>query len=470
MITIKKENYFSELGGQSLNEDSFAYIPGNIYLVADGGGGAGKGDVASKMAVKCFVESFRADSSSTIQSVLQQVEGMLTQYISENPDAEGMFTSLSIAQIKNVGIEVSWVGNSKVFQFRNCNLIFQTSDHSWVNEALKTGLITPEEAINHPKSNTITRLIQGSHKSTKADSVLLTDVARSDIFLICTSGVAEVWAQGEIENIFKSGADIDDIRSQIVSRCTQRLSDNFSGVIFQVHDARIPLKESVAILTNNNDTVADDQEPGNPDVNISDNNISSDNDSTTKTDAKEELFSEISSGKDVVVGEEKNFNSPENKNVATNNDIEFITEEKPNADNNSIPGPGFSINYKRIIGYSVLVLFIGILIWKWPSASSDKQINNSDTLNISRTVVKRDSIQIRDSLKNDSINKLAQKKIAEQKKKAQQDSINKITAKPQKKGNKNNWRYNKRKKKTSKKFKKKKKSTTTQPVENSPAP
>jgi hypothetical protein len=151
-----------------------------------------------------------------------------------------MATTLTFSQIRENGIYVAWVGDSRVYQFRDGQIVFQTTDHSWINEALRSGILTPEEAIGHPKAHVITRAIQGSHKPTTADTILLTDIKKGDLFLHCSDGVLETWSNEDLTAVFASLKDPASILAKMKSECAINSKDNFTAIVYQIDEASIP--------------------------------------------------------------------------------------------------------------------------------------------------------------------------------------------------------------------------------------
>ena len=237
MIKITKQGYITELGKRVNNEDNCGYISGSAFVVCDGVGGAEKGEIASDITTRCFIESFQENPVADANDVLQIAEDKLSRYIEQNPDAMGMATTLTLSHIRENEIYVAWCGDSRVYQFRRGQIVFKTTDHSWVNEALKSGIITPEEAINHPKSNIITRAVQGTHKPTSADTVLLTDIQQGDIFMHCTDGVLESWTDDDLSALFASENEPEKILQVIKEECSKYSKDNFTAIVYLVDEA-----------------------------------------------------------------------------------------------------------------------------------------------------------------------------------------------------------------------------------------
>jgi serine/threonine protein phosphatase PrpC len=239
MIKITHQEYISQTGKRNNNEDNFGLNKGFSFVVCDGVGGAEKGEIASEIVVRSFVDEYRENENADANEVLKNTENKLTKYINENPDALGMATTLTFSQVRANGIYIAWVGDSRIYQFRNGSIVFKTTDHSWVNEALKSGIINAAEAVNHPKSNIITRAVQGSHKPTIADTKLLTDIQKGDLFLHCSDGVLESWDDDSLCALFTSKSDPKIIIELINKECNKNSKDNYTAIVYKIEEAVI---------------------------------------------------------------------------------------------------------------------------------------------------------------------------------------------------------------------------------------
>jgi serine/threonine protein phosphatase PrpC len=239
MIKIINQGYISELGKRANNEDNCAFIKGSTYVVCDGVGGSEKGEIASDIVSKYFVESYDSNPLADANVILKNAEAKLSNYIANNPDAMGMATTLTFSQVRDNGIYVAWVGDSRIYQFRKGQIIFRSTDHSWVNDALKAGIITEEEAVNHPKSNIITKAVQGNHKSTSADTRLLTDIQKGDLFFQCSDGILETWNDDDLQALFLAINDPDKILEKLKMECEQYSKDNFTAIVYRIEEASI---------------------------------------------------------------------------------------------------------------------------------------------------------------------------------------------------------------------------------------
>lgn len=239
MIKISSQEYISELGKRNNNEDNFGINKGLSFVVCDGVGGSNKGEIASEIVVRSFVDAYRENEYADANIILEKTEDKLSVFIKEHPDALGMATTLTFSQVRKNGIYIAWVGDSRIYQFRNGNIIFKTTDHSWVNEALKSGIINAAEVINHPKSNIITRAVQGNHKPTTADTRLLTDIQKGDLFLHCSDGVLESWDDDSLKALFSSKNNPKIIVELINNECRKNSKDNYTAIVYKIEESTI---------------------------------------------------------------------------------------------------------------------------------------------------------------------------------------------------------------------------------------
>ena len=168
----------SHVGMQrSGNEDSyFAVIAPNappgtnaLIAVADGMGGHQAGEVASSLAVqgiaKLLSKEINANASklnTTYGSMLEQAVSTVNAEIHKNgtrPETKGMGTTLTASLLVNNTLYIAHVGDSRAYLLREAKLAQITQDHSWVAEAVTKGILTPDQAKEHPNRNVITRAL-----------------------------------------------------------------------------------------------------------------------------------------------------------------------------------------------------------------------------------------------------------------------------------------------------------------------
>ena len=248
MNEVNKVFYYSGIGKRNNNEDSYSFSKSNFFIVCDGVGGAEKGEVASSIVVDEFTRIYDESFETEPEQALRFVENKLSEHINNHPESMGMATTLTFSKVTNEGILVAWVGDSRVYQFRGGKIIFQTTDHSWVNDALRAGMITAEEAVNHPKSNIITRAVQGEHKPVEIDVELISDLRDGDFIFHCSDGVLEAWNNEELKTLFSSLNDGDELLKSIESKCAEISRDNNTAILYQIKSDNKPSDNQIVEL------------------------------------------------------------------------------------------------------------------------------------------------------------------------------------------------------------------------------
>lgn len=232
MLTTKSESFISEKGKREVNEDSFYYLSGKFYIVCDGLGGNGNGQIASKLVAETVNESLL--KSKSISEAVQEAEKKLSAYKKKYPTTAYMATTMAVAQILDNKILVSWAGDSRVYQFRNGKILFKTKDHTWVADAVKEGNLSTVEALFHPRANELTKSIKDSSKPIKLEQVLIEDIKPNDYFLICTDGILETWIDSDLEKLFESCTSHKNIVQELYKSCEIFSEDNYSALVIQI--------------------------------------------------------------------------------------------------------------------------------------------------------------------------------------------------------------------------------------------
>jgi len=245
-ITLERPFAASEKGKRANNEDciyplSELATPGQrLFMVCDGVGGAEKGEVASALACDSFQTFFNTffedndPSEEFINKAVRYAESRLDEYVLLHPEAHGMATTLTLIYIGSSGITVAHIGDSRIYQFREGRIIYETEDHSLVQSLVNIGELTKEEAAVHPKKNIITRALSGTSCSVNADMALIRDIRDADVFLMCTDGVTECFTDEELTALFSSGRSAEAMKDLLIEKCSGQSKDNFSFYIIPV--------------------------------------------------------------------------------------------------------------------------------------------------------------------------------------------------------------------------------------------
>jgi len=250
-ITLGRPIALCEKGQRQNNEDyiyplsEYADANQKLFVICDGVGGSEKGEIASSLAcesIRTFFSTFLDGdpTSEFINKAIQYTETRFDEYIAAHPEAKGMATTMALAYIGNSGIMVAHLGDSRIYQFRNGQPVFQTDDHSLVYELVKQGMITSEEAFHHPRKNVITRAIQGTGNSIEADVVHLTDIQPGDYLFMCTDGVTDCMTNDTLSRLFSENRTPKGIKNAITEICIEESRDNYSFFILPVQNIENP--------------------------------------------------------------------------------------------------------------------------------------------------------------------------------------------------------------------------------------
>ncbi len=216
-----------------LNEDQ------KLYVVADGMGGHAAGEVASRVAVEAIAEfvaltggnqeitwPFGLDDSisyegNRLKTAVRHANSRVLEATRESAEYEGMATTVAAVLVDGDTANLAHVGDSRIYLYHGGTIEQLTRDHSWVNEQIETGAISPEQARSHPLRNVVTRALGG-----RAD--LLVDIqsrrmAPGDILLLCSDGLTTMVQDAEIARILgEAGGDVQRAAAALVREANEK--------------------------------------------------------------------------------------------------------------------------------------------------------------------------------------------------------------------------------------------------------
>ena len=223
-----------------LNEDSLLEDPERrIFAVADGVGGAEAGEVASKTAVEVLAEAFRhqtagADIEDLMELAIQRANSSIHQMSTEHRKLAMMATTIVALQLDGYRATIGHVGDSRLYRLTpDGKLHRETADHSIVEEEVRAGRMTPEQAANHPSKNVISRAL-GAEPSVEVDMRIL-EVEEGTTFLLCTDGITRHLPDPELRELLNADEQANKVCAEMKRRCLERgAEDNLTAVIVRV--------------------------------------------------------------------------------------------------------------------------------------------------------------------------------------------------------------------------------------------
>ncbi len=243
MMTAKAAARTSKGRVRSGNEDAFGYrAEHGIYVVCDGMGGAAGGEIASRMTVDVVLERMAAEPGELsrreqLHEAIMEANRAVLERAGREPGLSGMGTTLVALLIEGGdgpgGSLVAHAGDSRCYRWRAGKLERLTQDHSLVDEQVRLGTMTPEEAERSPFRSVITRAI-GTQESVTED-VLEIAPEPGDVFLLCTDGLTREVDDPTIARILGAGSDYEHAAQTLVDTANENGGrDNVTALVVEV--------------------------------------------------------------------------------------------------------------------------------------------------------------------------------------------------------------------------------------------
>jgi serine/threonine protein phosphatase PrpC len=223
-----------------LNEDALLHDRArSIFAVADGVGGAEAGEVASQTAIEVLDEAFRhqidgADVEDLMELAIQRANASIHQMAQDHAKFSMMATTIVALHLKGNIATFGHVGDSRLYRLTpDGQLHRETEDHSIVEEEVRAGRMTPEQAANHPSKNVISRAL-GAEQGVEVDMKTM-EVEEGTEFLLCTDGITRHIPDNEIRQLMVVSPNLEEVCNELKRRCYERgAEDNLTAVVVRV--------------------------------------------------------------------------------------------------------------------------------------------------------------------------------------------------------------------------------------------
>lgn len=233
------------------NEDKFEfYIPddelilasrGQVFVVCDGMGGHAAGQIASELACKTFIDVYLSHPGSDPKEALSTAIHAANRWVfltaRSNVARKDMGTTLSALVLLQDKAYCVQVGDSRIYRLRAGELTQITQDHTFVNELVRAGTITPEEAINHPRKNVITRAV--GVEEIVAPDFFEFDIVEGDTYFLCSDGVMNHVDDDNILQILSTNGPAAAAWKIVGQALLGGGSDNTTAVVLKVNRLEI---------------------------------------------------------------------------------------------------------------------------------------------------------------------------------------------------------------------------------------
>ena len=237
------------------NEDAYLLdVERGLFVVADGMGGHAAGEVASRITVESieeFIAGTEDDHENTwpfgfnnrysmegnrLTTAVEKANERVMRAVQNRPELKGMGTTVVAALFEKSRVTLVHVGDSRAYLMRGGELRRLTDDHSWVQEQVNAGILTPDEAMTHPLKNVVTRALGGS--AHVAPDLVEVPLQVGDRFLLCSDGLTGMVSdEGIVEFLSGGGPPERAVRGLVEAANERGGADNITAIVVEVRDA-----------------------------------------------------------------------------------------------------------------------------------------------------------------------------------------------------------------------------------------
>jgi protein phosphatase len=222
------------------NEDAYVCEP-PLFAIADGMGGAQAGEVASRLAAAALKERGpeALAGEQRIVELIQAANRRVYDRSSTDPNTSGMGTTMTVALVEDGRVAFGHVGDSRAYLIREGRMEQLTEDHSLVNELMKSGKLSREEAETHPQRSVITRAL-GTDPDVDVDTFSVS-TQTGDLFLLCSDGLTDMVSEDAILGVVEHHRDDIDgaLRALVKEAYRGGGEDNITVVAFEIADVAV---------------------------------------------------------------------------------------------------------------------------------------------------------------------------------------------------------------------------------------
>lgn len=241
---------------------------GALLVVADGMGGANAGEVASRIAIETIQERFSQVSLSGIienddnildflcNSVLE-TDNLIKKHSKKHKETRGMGTTIVLVWLLQAKAYICWCGDSRCYVFNpTMGLTTLSKDHSFVQQLVDHGELSPENAHNHPMSNIITQSLGNATSKIHPDTRIY-QLGNGDILLLCSDGLHGVCTDNDIVQVMMAGEDLVTTKNHLIEKALQ--SGGYDNVTVALCRVEAPsLTQGKMEMPNINATIRND--------------------------------------------------------------------------------------------------------------------------------------------------------------------------------------------------------------------
>ncbi len=237
MLRVAEQYAGTDTGRQRrANEDSLlARAP--LFVVADGMGGAQAGEVASRLAVESFQGGLQdaSEPEAALATLTREANSRIHELSHSHAEQAGMGTTLTAVYVGQRDVSIAHVGDSRAYRYRDGELLRLTDDHSLVDELLRQGRLTPEEAVEHPQRSVITRAL-GPEGDVEVDTRSYS-ARDGDVYLLCSDGLTTMLAEARLAELLGAHETLREKGEALIAAANEAGGrDNITVVLLRVEE------------------------------------------------------------------------------------------------------------------------------------------------------------------------------------------------------------------------------------------
>ena len=229
---------------RSTNEDAFL-VRAPLFVVADGMGGANAGEIASRTAVEVFAGGLERgeDPESSLAQTVAAANAQIHAASQSDNARRGMGTTATAALIGDGTVAIAHVGDSRAYLLRAGELVQLTRDHTLVDELVREGRLTPEQAAGHPQRSIITRAL-GPESHVEVDTFTET-LEEGDVLVLCSDGLTGMVSDGVILTTVNESRSLAAAAKSLIRKANEAGGrDNITVVLVRIGSAVPGLPQS----------------------------------------------------------------------------------------------------------------------------------------------------------------------------------------------------------------------------------
>jgi serine/threonine protein phosphatase PrpC len=237
VLRVAQSTYRTDTGRQRRENEDSAFVRAPLFVIADGMGGAQAGEVASQLAVEAFQGELPDEGTpeQRLAGRARDANRRIYEISRSEHERAGMGTTLTALYVDETNLAVAHVGDSRAYLFREGQLGRLTQDHTLVEELVRRGKLTQEQAAEHPQRSIITRAL-GVDPEVDVDTWTYTARA-GDIVLMCSDGLTSMISEERITAVLESEHDLDRAADRLITEANEAGGrDNITVILARLEE------------------------------------------------------------------------------------------------------------------------------------------------------------------------------------------------------------------------------------------